>query len=399
MTSPIADLVIYCPAGPSGGAPDYLGRTLLGLTIGERVLLAASFGGMKRVAFVGPGTPPSCSRASLEIVPLDLISGTGRAVFVTADAVFDRKLLGSPHLAPEGGPLRCLGATELDALQRDPSAVAIGAGRADSGEGFALRVTDDASARRAEWALLQSLRKPIDGVVSRHLNRHVSTFLTRYLVKTGLSPNVFTVIFLGIGLLAGWFALQGGPWWALVLAGFLFQAQSILDGCDGEIARLTYQFSKAGQWLDSIGDDITNYTFCFCLALGQAHVTGSDWLVTAGAVTLAAQVLASGILYRRLIMLGTGDLLAIPDLVTKSPTLPPGGGAASAAGTQSPLLAFIRAISKRDAFVAIIAGLTAIQLPITAFLVYAGGTFPTLFGIVLNDYLISKRDAAARRAA
>ncbi len=399
MTSAISDLVIYCPSAASGKTPDYLRRTLLGLTVGERVLLAASFGGVKRVAFVGPGTPPSSARASLQVVSLDLISGTGRALFVTADAVFDRKLLGSPHLAPEGGPLRRLSATELDALQRDPSVAAAGPGLADSGEGFALRVTDDASARCAEWALLQSLRKPIDGVVSRHLNRHVSTFLTRYLVKTGLSPNVFTVIFLGIGLLAGYFALQGGPWWALVLAGFLFQAQSILDGCDGEIARLTYQFSKAGQWLDSIGDDITNYTFCFCLALGQAWAGGGDWLVTAGAITLAAQVLVSGILYRRLIMLGTGDLLAIPDLVTKSPTLPPGGGAASAADAQSPVLAFIRAISKRDAFVAIIAGLTALQLPVAAFVIYAVGTVGILFGVALNDYLISKRDAASRRSA
>ena len=36
------------------------------------------------------------------------------------------------------------------------------------------------------------------------------------------------------------------------------------------MARLTYRFSHLGQWLDSVGDDLTNYLFCIALALGQA---------------------------------------------------------------------------------------------------------------------------------
>ena len=133
-------------------------------------------------------------------------------------------------------------------------------GQAQSGTGFALRVTDDRSWSVAHRALLLSLRKPIDGLISRNLNRHISTFITSYLVRTGVSPNVLTLLFLGIGLLGAGFAYMAEPWWALVLAGFLFQAQSVLDGVMVK-SRLTYQFSHV-VWLDGVGGDITNSCSC-----------------------------------------------------------------------------------------------------------------------------------------
>ena len=87
-------------------------------------------------------------------------------------------------------------------------------------------VTDKASAGQATRALLASLRKPIDGVVSRHLNRYVSLAVTRQLVRLGIRPNVFTVVFLLIGLIAAGCVAFTEYWWALVAGGVLFQAQS-----------------------------------------------------------------------------------------------------------------------------------------------------------------------------
>ena len=347
-------------------------RRILGLTVGERVLLALSFSGVRRVAFVGDGPRPESSRADLTVVPLSDLN-SDRIVLTTSDAVFDRRLIAAETI-PSALPLRVVSPTELAAWLASPS---LPTGSADSGTGFAIRATDDAAAKQAHKALLLSLRKPIDGWISKHLNRHVSTFITQFLVLTGLSPNVFTVLFLGVGLLGAYLASLGEPWWAILLAGVAFQAQSILDGCDGEIARLTYRFSKVGQWLDSIGDDVTNYAFCFGLAVGQAKVHNAPWILWLGVVTAVVQWTATGVLYRRLIQLGTGDLLAIPDLTT-------GSG-------QGPVGTFIRGISKRDVFVFIIATLTAVQLPLVAFLVYSAGSFPTVFGVVLNDIRFGKQ--------
>ena len=57
-------------------------------------------------------------------------------------------------------------------------------------------------------------------------------------------------------------------------------------------------------------------------------------------------------------------------------------------------------IAKRDTFVLIIAVLAAVQLPRVAFWVYAGGTFPMLLGVVINDLRVSKlAPTAAKKPA
>jgi hypothetical protein len=54
-----------------------------------------------------------------------------------------------------------------------------------------------------------------------------------------------------------------------VLMGFLLlQSQSILDGCDGELARVRFQQTSIGEWLDTIVDDVLN--LAIVLAVGVA---------------------------------------------------------------------------------------------------------------------------------
>ncbi len=50
-------------------------------------------------------------------------------------------------------------------------------------------------------------------------------------------------------------------WLQGALGGFLMQLCSIYDGCDGEIARVKFQYYHLGDWLDTIFDDITNCLF------------------------------------------------------------------------------------------------------------------------------------------
>jgi CDP-L-myo-inositol myo-inositolphosphotransferase len=51
---------------------------------------------------------------------------------------------------------------------------------------------------------------------------------------------------------AGLFALGGYP--GLLLGGLLAQFASIIDGCDGEVARLKFQGSDYGGWFDAVLD-------------------------------------------------------------------------------------------------------------------------------------------------
>ncbi|HUT76565.1 MAG TPA: CDP-alcohol phosphatidyltransferase family protein, partial [Polyangia bacterium] len=260
----------------------------------------------------------------------------------------------------------------------------LGRGQAPGGNGFALRVTDRAFASSAEHCLLQSLKKEADGLVSRTINRRVSLFCTRFLVRAGLVPNHLTIVIMLIGVASGVCAALAEPWWWLVIGGALFQAQSILDGCDGEIARLTYRFSRLGQWLDSVGDDLTNYSFFLGLAIGQARVLDAQWLYAFGGAVFALQWAASGINYQRLIKLGTGDLLAIPNMVTGGT---PGGAVGRA-------IKGLHVIAKRDTFVLLIAVLAAAQLPLVALFGYAAGSVGMFIGVLINELRIRE----ARRA-
>jgi phosphatidylglycerophosphate synthase len=256
----------------------------------------------------------------------------------------------------------------------------LGQGSADAGIGFAIRVTDRNSRRKAARALLDSLRKPIDGVVSRYINRPSSLAITRFLVRTPLRPNHLTIFFAAIGIGAAVTVAFAEQWWAFALAAALLQTQSILDGCDGEIARLTYRFSFAGQWLDTIGDDLTNYLFCLGLAVGQARELNMPWLCVAGGVTLFFQCAVTVIMYRRLIQWGTGDLLAIPDTLTLG----------QVKGIWGKILAVLGVIRKRDVFVLVVAIVTAAQLPLVAFFMISVGTYASFVGILVNDIRISK---------
>ncbi len=149
-----------------------------------------------------------------------------------------------------------------------------------------------AERRAARWALVRSTAKPSDGLVSRHINRRLSGALTFLLLDTRVTPNMFTLVPLLLGLGAGW-ALVQGTHATCVLGALLYHLSSTFDGTDGELARLKFQGSRLGEWLDSICDQIVNLTFAVALPVGllrrQPDDTLTRWLaviVVAGLVTL-----------------------------------------------------------------------------------------------------------------
>jgi phosphatidylglycerophosphate synthase len=380
----IRTALIICPSGDPGTTVE---RPLLGLNVGERLLLALEMAGIDRVAFLGTGPKPTSTRTKMATVTgEDLLNNPreGEFILLPGDLVFDRQLILSPDRLERHHPVRIFPFSDLKEVVTNaaPMLQQLGTGRATSGDGYAIRVMDSVSARRAKRSLLASLRKPIDGFISRNLNRHISIFFSSLLVYTGLRPNQLTVFIMGMGVAAAIFAALPEYRIFLVLAALLFQGQSIFDGCDGEIARLTYRFSPLGQWLDTIGDDMTNYLFCLGLAIGQARMLDCPWLYVVGGITFLSQLALSGIMYQRIAKMGTGDLLALPDTLTTG----------QYKGVIGLVLKFFRLITKRDFFVFIIAVITALGYPLAAFITMAIGGYIALAGVAMNELRLRKME-------
>jgi len=170
---------------------------------------------------------------------------------------------------------------------------------------------DETNVRTAERLLFRSLRKIQDGWTARWLNRYISLALSRLLAKTSLRPNQISLSILAIGL-GGAVLATRGSYFSLFLGATLFQLQSVLDGCDGEVSRVTYQTSRRGEWLDTIGDDLTNYAFFVGASVGLYRTEAQIWPLVAGTIVLGAGLIASGFEYAYLIRIGSGDLLKYP---------------------------------------------------------------------------------------
>lgn len=240
-------------------------------------------------------------------------------------------------------------------------------------------VTSNDIARRAESALFRSLRKPQDGWTSRHLNRYISLSISRWLVKTPLRPNQVSVGILGVGVLGAVLAARGG-YANLALGAALFQAQSVLDGCDGEMSRVSHRGSKMGEWLDTIGDDLTNYGFFGGAGLGLYRQTGQQLYLIAGIVCVACGVIASGLEYRYLIKIGSGDLLKYP---------------LSQASSGEGKLAFLAPLFKRDTFVflTLLAALGGALGPMLC--VFSLGAIGILFSVLKTEVRLAREARAA----
>ena len=128
--------------------------------------------------------------------------------------------------------------------------------------------------------------------MSRHVERRLSLALTRRLVATGITPNGMTLLSVAIGLLGAPCFLSSDP---LVQLGgaLLFLTHSILDGCDGELARLKFLESRSGALLDFWGDNAVHVAVFLCMAIGWSRSLGASWPLFVGAVAIASALAAA----------------------------------------------------------------------------------------------------------
>ena len=157
-----------------------------------------------------------------------------------------------------------------------------------------------------EKASLNSLRKPADGIISRFLNRPVSLAITRRIADTPVRPNHVSVLTMILGISSGLVISKGG-YGAGLFGALLLQIQSMLDGVDGELARLRSQCSRLGQWLDTVSDDLSELSFMLGATLAMPAAP-FRWL---GLLGIISYLIARGIQYSLLTTVyGTGDLQA-----------------------------------------------------------------------------------------
>jgi len=147
--------------------------------------------------------------------------------------------------------------------------------------------------REAERRLLRDHgRKTRDGPVARHLNRPVSRWLSRYLVRTSVTPNQISLAsWLLSCVAAGLMAMSGYP--ALAIGGVLAQLASVIDGCDGEIARLKYCQSEFGGWFDAVLDRYADAVLLFGLMWHAFSATGANLSILLGFAAIVGSFLNS----------------------------------------------------------------------------------------------------------
>ena len=168
-----------------------------------------------------------------------------------------------------------------------------GRAKAISSKGFWIDVDDPAAFKKAENALLDRLRdKPTDGPVSRYLNRPLSVMFSRHLAKLDITPNQISLFsFLCSLLAAGLFAMGGYIY--LLIGGALAQFASVIDGCDGEVARLKYQKSNFGGWLDAVLDRYADAFLLFGLTCHLLAREANGWVLFTGFMAIIGSFMLS----------------------------------------------------------------------------------------------------------
>jgi phosphatidylglycerophosphate synthase len=113
-----------------------------------------------------------------------------------------------------------------------------------------------------------------DGFMARHVDRRISRFFSRRLAHTAISPNQITIAGMTIGLVGAFFLSLPG-YWTEVFGALLFVFCVVVDGVDGEVARLKLMETTFGHTLDIVTDNIVHVAVFVCISIGLYRYTGN----------------------------------------------------------------------------------------------------------------------------
>lgn len=314
-------LVILPPAahGDEPAVPPEL--ELLGLPMIRRNVLSATRAGIERVVVV-TSTPASLRRpldgtAALLRTPEAFTPPTGRAIVLAGHVLADSRWLQAlcempaeaGSLLVDGDAAAILNRTELPAWPRmpeklrDPDSFLAALGETgaavigpDPHGRFVLGASGDR--RKAEDWLLQRLVKSGDSLLTRCVSRPMSLAISRRLAPTRVTPNQVTIASILIGLSSAPFFLSMNPLWQASGAALLL-VHNIVDGCDGELARLKFQSSHRGMVLDMWGDNVVHAALFTCMGIGWSLGIGASWPVALAVIAVAGTLGTALLVYRQ----------------------------------------------------------------------------------------------------
>jgi phosphatidylglycerophosphate synthase len=251
-------------------------------------------------------------RAAVETIPpASPVAAVGAGTLVSPALLKDAAALPNPdtiadipagHAWPVSGVLRVQPSEAADlhalaaalrertAIVERPSGddVSYGRGR------LAIRLVEQSGIPHAEHTLRRSSYKDTDAKVAR-FNRSISLPISIALMRTPLTANQLSVALVAVGLYSGWL-FSIGTYWPAVVAAFLSLAASILDGCDGEIARLKYQESPLGCWIETAGDYSYYIAVFVGITVGAVRMTHAEVFYWIGAAAMAGTLITFALL-------------------------------------------------------------------------------------------------------
>ena len=249
-----------------------VGAKLMGLTLIDRLILAAKRAGFSEITILADDGAETV-RAGLK-------------------KAHDVELVTDPVMIPKDtiiAPANFLGEVAWLSALRSGAA-------ASAGPDAPLELTGPETFKAAEDRLLSRLVKETDGFMSRKFARPISLFLSRRLAPMGVTPNQMTFVCMMIGLIGAPFFLSADPL-IQVIGGLLFVTHSVTDGCDGELARLTYTESRFGGLFDFTSDNLVHVCVFGCMAWGWHINMGSLWPLYFGIGALVGTVGAASAVY------------------------------------------------------------------------------------------------------
>lgn len=212
----------------------------------------------------------------------------GPTLVLSANHLLRRKKLAALAAA---GPGVYRDPNEREVLRVEPAATAVPVTLAPDDS---MRL--DQGEPNLSW-LLQEARKESDSFMAKYFDRHISLSVTRLIINTSLSPTHMTLFSASIGLLGAAILAEGSFVW--ILAGALIiWLHTLLDGCDGELARLRYQETRLGGQLDFWGDNLIHFTLFSCLGIGRWRATGELPLLFLGLIAGASSLIAAWLIHR-----------------------------------------------------------------------------------------------------
>ena len=164
----------------------------------------------------------------------------------------------------------------------DVHAKALAAAAADVSAGAFFDVRGSGATLAAD-VLCARLAKDNDGYLAQ-FDRKLSIAISRFLLPFPVTPNHVTTAGLMLGLLGAWWL--AAPSARLQFFGALvLWFCCLLDGCDGEIARLKHMASPSGASYDVWADHFSHLATFVALPIGVARLhPGQDWFIPGAAL-------------------------------------------------------------------------------------------------------------------